>query len=405
MSPVTKRRILFWTPFAVLLAAGLVWLFRPQPVPVDIVTAQRGPMRVTVDEEGETRVRDAFVVSAPVAGFKERIDLKVGDPVTANETVLASIVPSSPEFLNPRSQMQAQATVKAAEASLKLAQANVRRAQAEFDYAQSELARARRLARSGNISESALDSAQRALETRQAALEESQAQIGVREYELEHARAALVAPGETRPDPGQCGCVRVYSPIDGRVLRIPSESEGVVPAGAELAEIGNPADLEIVVDLLSSDAVKVSPGQPVVIDDWGGDQPLAGVVSRVEPYGFTKVSALGIEEQRVNVIVDIKSPHEEWKNLGHGYRVEARIILWQSNDALSVPFAALFRRGEDWAVFKVENGLARTRVVKVGRQNGIRAQILDGLKQGDRIVLHPSGRVSEGTEVVQRTAG
>ncbi|MGA8259869.1 MAG: efflux RND transporter periplasmic adaptor subunit [Arenicellales bacterium] len=405
MSPVTKRRVLFWTPFAVLLAAGLAWLFRPQPVPVDIATAQRGEMRVTVDEEGETRVRDVFVVSAPVAGVKQRIDLEVGDPVAANKTVLTSIVPTSPEFLNPRSEMQAQATVKAAEASLELAHANVRRARAEFAYAQSELERSRRLARSGNISESALESAERELETRRAALEESQAQIGVREFELQHARAALVPPSESRPESADCECVHVYSPIDGRILRIPSESESVVPAGAELVEVGDPANLEIVVDLLSSDAVKVSSGQDVIIDDWGGDEPLAGVVRRVEPYGFTKVSALGIEEQRVNVIIDIKSPREDWKNLGHGYRVEARIILWQSNDALNVPLTALFRQGEQWAVFKIDNGIAHTRIVKVGHQNGIQAQILDGLKEGDRIVLHPSGRVSEGTEVVQRTTG
>lgn len=405
MSPVTKRRVLFWTPFAVLLAAGLAWLFRPQPVPVDIATAQRGEMRVTVDEEGETRVRDVFVVSAPVAGVKQRIDLEVGDPVAANKTVLTSIVPTSPEFLNPRSEMQAQATVKAAEASLELAHANVRRARAEFAYAQSELERSRRLARSGNISESALESAERELETRRAALEESQAQIGVREFELQHARAALVPPSESRPESADCECVHVYSPIDGRILRIPSESESVVPAGAELVEVGDPANLEIVVDLLSSDAVKVSSGQDVIIDDWGGDEPLAGVVRRVEPYGFTKVSALGIEEQRVNVIIDIKSPREDWKNLGHGYRVEARIILWQSNDALNVPLTALFRQGEQWAVFKIDNGIAHTRIVKVGHQNGIQAQIVDGLKEGDRIVLHPSGRVSEGTEVVQRTTG
>lgn len=403
MSPVTKRRFLFWSPFAVMLAAALFWLFRPQPVPVDMAAVERGAMRVTVDEEGETRIRDVFVVSAPVAGVKQRITYKVGDPVAANDTIITSIVPTDPEFLDPRRAMQAEATVKAAEAALELARADVRRAKAEFEYALSELERSRRLAKTGNISESALDRAQSEVATRRAALEESQAQIGVKEYELEHARAALLPPSQTRVDREGCDCVNVYSPVSGNILRILAESESVVPAGAELVEIGDPANLEIVVDLLSTDAVKVRAGQPVIIDDWGGPEPLAGTVRRIEPYGFTKVSALGIEEQRVNVIVDISSPHDEWRNLGHGYRVESRIVLWQSDDAVKVPVSTLFRQGDDWAVFKVENGIARARTVKVGRRNGIQAEVLDGLKQGDEIVVHPSGRVSDGTEVVRRT--
>jgi HlyD family secretion protein len=393
---------MFWTPLAALLVAGLGWLFRPQPVPVDLIDVERGAMRVTVDEDGETRIRDVFVVSAPVAGVKRRIALKVGDPVTANDTVITSIFPTDPAFLDPRSERQAEAAVKAAEAALEFAKAAVRRAEAEFSYAQTELERARRLARSGNISDTELDRAEREMRTRQAALEEAQAQLGIKEFELERARAALVPPTASREQSEGCDCVNVYSPVDGRILRILSESESVVPAGAELAEIGDPGNLEIVVDLLSSDAVKVAPGQEVIIDDWGGDHPIAGVVRRIEPYGFTKVSALGIEEQRVNVIVDIRTPREQWQSLGHGYRVETRIILWQSDDVVKVPVTALFRQGESWAVFKVENGTARSQVVEAGRRNGIEAEILGGLALGDRIVLHPSGRVGDGTDVVQR---
>lgn len=404
MTPVTKRRLLFWSPFALLLVAGLAWLFRPQPVPVDLLAVERGPMRVTVDEDGQTRIRDVFVVSAPVAGVKRRITHKVGDKVTTNETIITSIVPTDPEFLDPRSERQAQATVKAAEAGLEFARADVRRAEAEFTYAQSELQRARRLAASGNISESALDRAEREMRTRQAALEEAQAQLGIREFELERARAALVPPSAAREQREDCDCVHVYSPVSGRILRILRESESVIPAGAELVEVGDPGNLEIVVDLLSSDAVKVAPGQEVVIEDWGGDEPISGVVRRIEPYGFTKVSALGIEEQRVNVIVDISTPREQWRSLGHGFRVEARIILWQSDDVLKVPLTALFRRGDEWAVFKVENGTARTRIVETDRRNGSTARILSGLDEGDRIVLHPSGRVGDGTKVVQRIA-
>jgi HlyD family secretion protein len=198
--------------------------------------------------------------------------------------------------------------------------------------------------------------------------------------------------------------------VDGRILRILAESEIVVSSGTELAQIGDPGNLEIVADLLSSDAVKVTAGQPVIINDWGGDEPLSGVVRRVEPYGFTKISALGIEEQRVNVIIDIGSPQGEWQSLGHGYRVETRIVLWQSDDALKVPLIALFRptddpgedQGVQWAVFKVDNEMVSTQIVSVGRRNGIEAEILDGLKEGDRIVLHPSGRVSDGTSVIER---
>lgn len=406
MTPVTKRRVLFWIPFAAALIAGLAWLFRPQPVPVDLVNVARGAMRVTIDEDGETRIRDVFVVSAPVAGVKRRIRHKVGDPVKANDTIITTIVPTDPAFLDPRSEKQAEATVKAAQAALEFSRADVRRAEAEFSYAQSELERARRLARSGNISESGLDRAEREMRTREAALEEAQAQLGIREFELERARAALVPPSavrEEREEREGCDCVNVYSPVDGRILRILAESESVVPAGAELAEVGDPGNLEIVVDLLSSDAVKVAPGQQVIIEDWGGDNPVTGRVRRVEPYGFTKVSALGIEEQRVNVVVDINTPREQWRSLGHGFRVETRIVLWQSDDVLTVPLTALFRRGDEWAVFKVDNGIARTLIVDTGRRNGFNAQILDGLNEGDRIVLHPSGRVSDGTKVVQRT--
>jgi HlyD family secretion protein len=412
MTPVARRRLFFWIPPALLLVAGLAWLFRPQPVPVDMDTVERGPMRVTVDEDGETRIRDVFVVSAPIAGVKRRIAHKVGDPVTANETIITSIVPTDPEFLDPRSEMQAQATVKAAEAALDFARADVRRAEAEFTFAQTELERARRLGRSGSISESALDSAEREMRTREAALEEAQAQRGIKEFELERARAALVPPSTSRNVDGNtgCDCVNVYSPVDGRILRILAESEIVVSAGTELAQIGDPGNLEIVADLLSSDAVKVTAGQPVIINDWGGDEPLSGVVRRVEPYGFTRISALGIEEQRVNVIIDIGSPPGEWQSLGHGYRVETRIVLWQSDDALKVPVIALFRptddpgedQGVQWAVFKVDNEMVSTQIVSVGRRNGIEAEILDGLKEGDRIVLHPSGRVSDGTSVIER---
>lgn len=404
MTPVTKRRLIFWAPFAALLAAGLVWLFQPRPVPVDLFTVERSAMRVTVDEDGRTRIRDVFVVSAPIAGVKQRITHKVGDRVVANDTIIASIVPTDPAFLDPRSEKQAQASVKAAEAALEFARADVRRAEAEFSYAQSELQRARRLATTGNISESALDRAEREMRIRQAALEEAQAQLGIRTFELERARAGLEPPSAAREQRDDCDCVHVYSPIGGRILQILRESESVIPAGAELVEVGDPGNLEIVVDLLSADAVKVAPGQDVIVDDWGGDGPLAGIVRRVEPYGFTKTSALGIEEQRVNVIIDITTPREQWQDLGHGFRVENRIILWQDENVLAAPATALFRQGDDWAVFRVDDGTVHTRVVETGRRDGINVEITAGLEEGDRILLHPSGRVGDGTSIVERVA-
>lgn len=402
MSPATKRRLVFWSPFALLLAAGLAWLFRPQPVAVDLHTVQRGPMRVTIDEDGETRIRDVFVISAPVSGTKRRIAHKVGDPVEANSTVIASIVPNDPTLLDPRSVMQAQASIKSAQAALELARAEVRRAESEFNFARSELQRIRRLAHSGNISASEQDRAEREMRSRHALLEEAQARLSINEFELERARATLMPPGDARDASDGFDSVSVYAPVDGRVLRILAESESVVAAGTGLAEVGDPGNLEIVVDLLSADAVKVEAGQTVEVYDWGGESAIRGVVRRVEPYGFTRVSALGIEEQRVNVIIDIKSPRQQWRSLGHGFRVEARIVLWQSEDVLRIPLAPLFRHGDDWAVFKVLDGTARLQVVEVGRRNGAQARILDGLAEGERIVLYPGNRVSDGTEVIQR---
>lgn len=402
MSPVTKRRLVFWSPLAILLVAGLAWLFRPQPVAVDLHTVQRGPMRVTIDEDGETRIRDVFVVSAPVSGTKRRIAHKVGDTVEVNKTVIASIVPNEPALLDQRSVTQARAGVEAAQAALELARAEVRRAESELGYAQSELQRIRQLARSGNVSESEQDRAEREMRSRHALLEEAQARLSINEFELERARAALMPPGGVRQERDGFDAVNVYAPVDGRVLRILAESESVVTAGTGLAEIGDPGNLEIVVDLLSSEAVKVEAGQKVEIHDWGGEDTITGVVRRVEPYGFTRISALGIEEQRVNVIIDIESPREQWRSLGHGFRVEARIMLWQSEDVLRIPLAPLFRHGDDWAVFKVVDGTARLQVVQLGRRNGAEARILDGLAEGEHIVLYPGNRVGDGTEIVRR---
>jgi HlyD family secretion protein len=390
---------------AVVVAAGLIYAFLPQPVPVDLAVLARGPLTVTVDEEGETRVEDVYVVSAPVAGRLLRIEGEVGDLVIAGETVVASLQEAQPAFLNLRARRQAEAEVRAAEAALTLAQAEVERAEAELEFARNDLARSEALARRETISERTLDRSRLDVKTGSAALARARAELRVSESQLETARAALIEPG-IDPVTGEregC-CVTLRAPVSGRILRILDESERVVEAGTPLLEIGDPYELEVVVDVLSQDAVRVEPGAEVLIEDWGGGDALRGRVSRVEPYGFTKVSALGIEEQRVNVIVAFADPAAARRALGHGYRVMARIIVWQDDDVLVLPIGALFRRGDTWAVYVDEDGRARERAVAIGRRNSRHAEVLDGLRQGEAVVLYPSDRVGEDVRIVARGA-
>jgi len=405
MTSTARRRVLFWIPAGVLLAAAMVWLFRPQAVAVDLAMVERGPLQVTVSDEGEARVRDVFVVSAPVPGLMRRVELEAGDHVKANETVIARLEPSVPLFLDERSAAEARAAVDAAAAARKFAAAQVRRMDAENEFAQSELRRLRALATLQSISQNDLDSAERRAKTATAAVAEAAANVKMRESEYQQARARLLNPGKVKTAAKDCDCILVYSPISGSVLRVRLESEGIVAAGAPILEIGDPQNLEIQVDLLSEEAVGIRPGQRAVIEAWGGPADLAAVVRRVEPYGFTKISALGIEEQRVNVRIDLTEPRERWRRLGHGYRVEPHIVLWESPDVLRVPLSALFRDHEDWAVFVERQGRARLRRVQLGRDNGMHAQILDGLVTGERIVIHPNDRIEDGVRIVARIAG
>ena len=396
------RRLVFWGVFVVLVVIGLVYAFRPQPVAVDIAEVVRGSLIVTVEDDGRTRVHDVYVLSAPVMGRMRRIDLHVGDTVVARETVIAEIEPIDPAFLDPRGEAQARADVHAAESAEKLGRAEVEQAQAELDFAHKEFDRARDLIQKGTISQHDLDEAERAYRTRSAALLTAQAALDRSAYQLERARAQLLSPTEARRNSGECGCIALRSPVNGAILRLVQQSEGVVAASAPLVEVGDPRDLEIAVDLLSSDAVKVEPGQRVIIDGWGGGSPLEGRVRFVEPFGFTKVSALGIEEQRFNVIIDLVSPRDEWQRLAHGYQVDARIVLAERNDILKVPLTALFRDGTGWAAFAAVGGRAELRHVTFGERNGLEAEISDGLAEHERVVLHPSDRVADGVRVAPR---
>jgi HlyD family secretion protein len=397
-----SKRILIWSLLALILLASLVWAFIPNPIAVDLMTLEPGDMTVTVDEEGETRVRDVFVLSAPISGRAMRIEAEVGDEVTSGRTLVAEIEPIDPTLLDPRSEAQARADIRAAEANLILAEASVKEAKVELNFAASELARARKLSADKVISERELESAERTQQTRQAALETAVANRQARQAELERARAQLISPTQARVKSDDCDCVPIRSPVDGRILKILHKSEGVVSAGEPLVEIGDPVDLEIVADLLSSDAVKVEPNQRVIIDNWGGDKPLQGIVRRVEPFGFTKVSALGIEEQRVNVIIDITSPRQAWSRIAHGFQVEVRIVLWEGKNVLKLPLTALFRNSNTWAVFVDDNGVASKREVKIGRRTGLEAEIINGLTAGERIVVHPSDKITEGVAIEAR---
>jgi HlyD family secretion protein len=382
------------------IAALIVWALLPQPVPVDMATIKKGPLEVTVEDEGVTRIREVYTVSAPIGGKMLRSPREVGDEVVANKTLVAEIEPTAPTFLDVRSQRVNEAAVQAAQAAVDLADAQIKQAKSQLEFARNDLRRAEELAASKTISARALEKAKLDVDSAEAAVASAVATLEVRRRELESARARLIQPNEINA--GARSAVQVRSPIDGVVLKIVAESEQVVQPGAPLVEIGDPGDLEIAVDFLSRDAVRIKPGAAARIESWGGDKMLAARVKRIEPTGFTKVSALGIEEQRVKVILDFTGPESEWRQLGHGFRVIARVVVWHSDDVLQVPLGALFREGENWAVFVVADGRAQRRLVKIGERNLHAARVLDGLKPGEQVVLHPSDRVHDGVRLEPR---
>jgi len=380
-----------------VIAALLLWGFWPQPVTVEAVTVSRAPMTVSIEEEGRTRVIDRYIVSAPVDGVACRVQLEVGDPVEQGQ-VLLGITPLESQVLDPRSRAQAEARVAAAEAALSAAREQARVAAVEKDYAAAELERLRPLAEKGLVSGESFDRAKNAANTTAAVLRSAEFNVEVASYDLEAARTTLQYSAATAGD-APAERVPVRAPIDGRILKVHHECEGPVRTGEPLFEVGDPSALEVEVDVLSADAVKIQPGMPVLFDRWGGDLALQGRVRNIEPIGFTKISALGVEEQRVLVISDLTSPTEQWQRLGDGYRVEAQFVLWQEAEVLQVPASALFRFGEGWAVFVIEDDSARRREVSVGQRNGLTAQIIAGLAAGETVINHPSDAVEDGRSV------
>jgi HlyD family secretion protein len=390
-----KRRTLLLACAALGALGGLVWLLRAEPVRVEVGAVDRGPLEGTVDEEGRTRVRHRYVIAAPVSGGLERIVLDEGDPVAPGD-VVARV---SPAPLDPRATAQAQARLEAAIALQGGARARIAQAKAALAQAERELRRARTLAAAGTVSDQVLEQAELAHTSRSEDLHAAREAEDAAAHEVQAARAALLAAGGGAPEAGGRGrdaFVEVRSPASGHVLRVFEESQRVVAVGTPLLEVGDPADLEIVVDVLSADAVRVPPGAEMRIEAWGGEGPLRARVRRVEPSGFTKLSALGVEEQRVNVIGDfVDAPG----SLGDGYRVEARIVVWRGDDVVRVPTSALFRRGEDWHVFRVEDARARLCAVEIGERGRDAAQVLAGIEPGSAVVLHPTDRVADGVRV------
>ena len=387
--------------FVVVLAAGITFALRKPAVPVDVGQASRGAMMATIDDLGETRVRDLYVVSAPVTGQLLRVPLKPGTAVVPHATVLASIQPMEPAPLDARTYSQAQAEVRQLEDRLSADRSRVTELRAQLEFSERDFARVDSLAGRGFVAQASLDRARAARDRDRAALNMAVRSADATAHSLESARAALLVSGTTQKG---TGAVSVTSPVGGYVLRVTQESERTVVAGTPLVEIGDPKQLEMVTDLLSSDAVRVKAGAPVVIEDWGGDRRLKGRVRLVEPYAFTKISALGVEEQRVNVIIDFTEPLEAIQRLGHGYRATVRIVTWSAPEVLRVPISALFRTAGQWSVFLVDRqSRARLRKVAIGHMNDQEVEVLGGLDAGDKVLLHPSDKVGEGVKVARRT--
>lgn len=402
-----------WTALVLLLAGALWFAFTPSPLPVEVTEVRRGELQITVDDDGRTRVRDRFTISAPIEGRLLRPPLRAGDLVEAKKTVVAEFAPTASSPLDPRARREAQARVAAAEAALEQAEANRARAEAEARYARAEHSRARGLFSQEIVSRDELERVERDRDAAEQALRAGVSALHVAQHDLDAARALLVEEG-CDTEAGAEACDRrlpLMSPVDGRVLRVYEESARTLEAGTPILDVGDVSDLEVVSEYLSQDAVRVRPGMKVLVEGWrvdiGGDDPgvLRGRVRVVEPGGFTKVSALGVEEQRVNVVIDPAGDAERWAALGDGYRVETRIVLWESPDAVVVPTGALFRSGGGWSVFLVESERARRREVAVGHMGGLEAEVLEGLAPGDTVILYPSELVEESMRVEPRRRG
>lgn len=391
------RRLVTWLS-GLLLFALVVWGLWPKPILIETGVIARAPLTVRVSEEGKTRVRNRYVVASPVTGRMRRVPLKPGDPVVAGQTLLTSIEPIIPSLIDPRARLQAEAVVSMREASRKQAAESLVALRSALELAESNRQRTRNLKAAGTLSQADRDLAESQVSIKSAEVRAAEFSMQVIDYELAQANAALARPESKSPNDR----IEIKSPVSGRVLNVFQESETTLNSGTPILEVGDPADIEIEAEILSRDAVSIRPGDSVEIEQWGGELPLKGRVRRVEPAAFTKISALGVEEQRVIVLSDLVDPPEAAKLLGDRYRVEVRVGVWHSDDVLVIPSGALFREGDAWKSYLYQNGKARLTAVTAGHSDGRFTEILSGLEAGQSVLVHPPDVVKDGTAVEEK---
>lgn len=396
-----RNRLLIIAVLGIAIIGGLVWVaMRPVPVPVELAEVTRGPMEVTVDVDGVTRIREVWEVSAPITGTAMRSPVRVGDSVEAGETIVAIVEPGAPSLLDQRARSQAEAAIHEAEAALAVSESRLSEAEQDLILARSQYERAKSLVERGVSSLVRLEEATQVMRIKEAARDAAESARDMAQGTLERARAALIGPEQAEDADADC-CVQITAPASGKVLEIDRVSERPVLAGDRLLAIGDPRDLEIEADMLSRDAVRVPPGAIAHVDRWGGPGELQAKMRRIEPSAETEVSALGIEEQRVDALFDFVSPPEDREGLGDGYAVRLRVVIWESDDALRAPSGALFRSGDGWAAFVARGGRAVLTPVEIGARNDRVVEILSGLEAGDRVISHPGDTIADGTPVTQ----
>lgn len=382
--------------------ALLVFAFIPEKIQVDLISVEKGNLTVSVEGEGKTRIHDIYTIYTPIEGRVTRIESNAGDSVIAGKTIIANMYPANPAFLDKRSEIQAKADINGAEAALELASSRVRQAQAQLKFDQSEYKRAQELFKNNMISIAELERVEIQLTMQKAEKDTSLANRTLMESRLKVAQAELLQPDITSDIESETCQICIYSPVDGHVLRILHKSESIIPAGTALVEIGDPKDLEVNIEMLSTNAVKVKVGDKAFIKRWGGIENLTARVKVIEPSGFTKISALGVEEQRVNVILSLTEPYEKWQSLGDAFRVEAEIIIEDIKNINKVPLSALFRQNSKWSVLKVIDGEVFLQAVMVGKRNNLFAEITQGLTIGEQVIIHPNNNIEVGMSVIQR---
>jgi HlyD family secretion protein len=397
---IAVRRRLSLIIIILLVIFVTVYGFIPKAYEVELADVSRGPLQVTIEEEGRTRLKERYVISAPSSGYLRRIGAKVGDQVKRGETVVV-MEPLRSQPLDPRSRAEAEALMSAAKAALDAAQEKARAAEADAGFIGKRSDRIAKLFQKGSVSKDQFDQTEAELDKALAVRDSAKAAVDVARFEFNRAKATLKNFNQDKSAAAQ-NIIYISSPVSGSIFRLYRESEGPVAAGEPIMDIAEQKDIEVITEVLSSDAVKIHKGTSVLFKRWGDDKPLSGTVRIVEPAGFTKISSLGVEEQRVLVIADITSSYELWHPLGDGYRLESHFIIWEGKEVLRVPASSLFRSGEKWAVFVNDKGRASMRIVEVGHRNGLTAEIISGINENEKVIAHPGDSVSDGTRIKSR---